>query len=314
MYYLGIDLGGTNIAVGIVNEMGEILARKTVPTQAECGEDAVILRMADAARALTEEAGIPLSEIVSVGVGSPGAIDSEAGVVVSACNLPFSDTPLAARLAELLGRSVKVENDANAAAWAEAVAGAARGTRDNLMITLGTGVGGGIVIGGRLYGGYNSYAGEFGHMIIRDGGEKCACGQSGCLEAYASATALIRETRRAAESNRESLLWQCAEEEGKFSGKTAFAAAAKGDATAKDVIDRYVYELSLGLINLIRIFQPEVIVVGGGVARAGDALMIPLRERLHGHITGRRATRIEAAMLGDDAGIVGAALLGMMEG
>ena len=314
MYYIGIDLGGTNIAVGIVNEMGEILARKTVPTQAECGEDAVILRMADAARALTEEAGIPLSEIVSVGVGSPGAIDSEAGVVVSACNLPFSDTPLAARLAELLGRPVKVENDANAAAWAEAVAGAARGTRDNLMITLGTGVGGGIVIGGRLYGGYNSYAGEFGHMIIRDGGEKCACGQSGCLEAYASATALIRETRRAAESNRESLLWKCAEEEGKFSGKTAFAAAAKSDATAKDVIDRSVYELSLGLINLIRIFQPEVIVVGGGIARAGEALMIPLRKCLDGYITGRKATRIETAMLGDDAGIVGAALLGMMEG
>ena len=311
MYYLGIDLGGTNIAVGIVNKTGEILARKTVPTQVDRGEDAVIARMAEAARALTDEAGIPLSEIVSVGVGSPGAIDSAAGIVVSACNLPFSDTPLAARLSELLDRPVKVENDANAAAWAEAVAGAARGTRDNLMVTLGTGVGGGIVIGGRLYGGYNSYAGEFGHMIIRDGGEQCACGQSGCLEAYASATALIRETRRAAEANRESLLWQCAAEEGKFSGKTAFAAAAKGDDIAKAVIDRYVYDLSLGLINLIRIFQPEVIVVGGGVARAGDALMIPLRERLRGYITGRRSTRIEVATLGDDAGIVGAALLGM---
>lgn len=311
MYYLGIDLGGTNIAVGIVNEQGEILARKTVPTEVSRGEDAVIARMADAARALTEEAGIPLTSITSVGVGSPGAIDSAAGVVVSACNLPFSNTPLAARLEALLDRPVKVENDANAAAWAEAVAGAARGTRDNLMVTLGTGVGGGIVIGGRLYGGYNSYAGEFGHMIIRDGGEACACGQSGCLEAYASATALIRETKRAAEADKQSLLWQCAEAEGKFSGKTAFTAAARGDATAKAVIDRYVYDLSLGLINLIRIFQPEVIVVGGGVARAGDALMIPLREQLRGYISGKKATRIEAASLGDDAGIVGAALLGM---
>ena len=312
MYYLGIDLGGTTIAVGIVNEQGEILARKTVPTEVTRGEDAVIARMADAARALTDEAGIPLSEIVSVGVGSPGAIDSAAGVVVSACNLPFSNTPLAARLAALLDRPVRIENDANAAAWAEAVAGAARGTRDNIMITLGTGVGGGIVIGGRLYGGYNSYAGEFGHMIIRDGGERCACGQSGCLEAYASATALIRETRRAAAADSTSLLWQCAED-GKFSGKTAFAAAEQGDETARAVIDRYVYDLSLGLINLIRIFQPEVLVVGGGVARAGDALMVPLRERLDGYITGKKATRIEAARLGDDAGIVGAALLGMME-
>lgn len=313
MYYLGIDLGGTNIAAGIVNEEGRILARKTVPTEACRGEDAVIMRMADAARALTEEVGIPLSDIVSVGVGSPGAIDSAAGVVVSACNLPFSNTPLAARLASLLGRPVKLENDANAAAWAEAVAGAARGSKDNVMVTLGTGVGGGIVIGGRLYGGYNGYAGEFGHMIIRDGGETCACGQSGCLEAYASATALIRETRRAAEEDRQSLLWSCAEAEGKFSGKTAFAAAAQGDATAKAVIDRYVSDLSLGLINLIRIFQPEVIVVGGGIARAGDALIAPLRKQLSGYISGKKATRIEAASLGDDAGIVGAALLGMME-
>ena len=311
MYYLGIDLGGTNIAVGIVNERGEILSRKSVPTQTELGEDAVITRMAEAARSLTEEAGIQLTDIVSVGVGSPGAIDSAAGVVVSACNLPFSHTPLAVRLEALLGRPVRVENDANVAAWAEATAGAARGTRDSVMLTLGTGVGGGIVIGGRLYGGFNNYGGEFGHMIIRDGGEMCACGQSGCLEAYASATALIRETRRAAEADKQSLLWACAEEEGKFSGKTAFAAAEKGDAAAKAVIDRYVYDLSLGVINLIRIFQPEVVVVGGGVARAGEALMAPLREKLHSYITGAKAPRVEAASLGDDAGIVGAALLGM---
>lgn len=311
MYYLGIDLGGTNIAVGLVNEQGQILARNSIPTQASSGEDTVIARMAQAVKDLTAEAGVPLSEIVSVGVGSPGAIDSVSGTVLSACNLPFSHTPLAARLEALLGRPVRVENDANAAAWAEAVAGAARGTRDNIMITLGTGVGGGIVIGGRLYGGFNNYGGEFGHMIICADGEKCACGQSGCLEAYSSATALIRDTRRAAEEKRDSLLWQCTEADGSFSGKTAFAAAACGDAAAKAVIDRYVHYLSLGLINLIRIFQPEVLVVGGGVAYAGEALMAPLREKLDGYIGGKNNPRIEAAILGNDAGIVGAALLGM---
>ena len=311
MHYLGIDLGGTNIAAGLVNEQGQILARLNISTQASSGEDAVIARMAQVARDLAEKSGVPLSEIVSVGVGSPGAIESVTGTVLSACNLPFSHTPLAARLEALLGRPVRVENDANAAAWAEAVAGAARGTRDNIMITLGTGVGGGIVIGGRLYGGFNNYGGEFGHMIICADGEKCACGQSGCLEAYSSATALIRETRRAAEKDPQSLLWQCTEADGSFSGKTAFAAAARGDAAAIAVIDRYVYYLSLGLINLIRIFQPEVLVVGGGVASAGEALMVPLREKLGGYIGGKNQTRIEAAMLGSDAGIVGAALLGM---
>ena len=300
--------------MGLVNEQGEIRARKTVPTVASRQEDEIIAAMAGAAQDMLAQAGVSPSQIASVGIGSPGAVDSAAGVVVSACNLRFRNTPLAEKMRRYFSCPVYVENDANCAAWAEATAGAAKGTRDSVMITLGTGVGGGIVIGGRLYGGFNNYGGEFGHTVICADGELCACGRRGCLEAYASATALIRDAKRAAEQHRESLLWTYAAKEGAFSGKTVFAAAEQGDATAREVLDRYVYYLSLGLINLIRIFQPEVLVVGGGIAQAGDALLSPLTERvgsIYGsYVTPEKRTKIKAASLGNDAGIVGAALLG----
>lgn len=314
MYYLGIDLGGTNIAVGLVSEMGQILARKSVPTRAERAAEEIAATMAETAKTLLREAGVEESELISVGIGSPGAVDSEAGVIVSACNLHFSNTPLREMMAQYFTCPVYVENDANCAAWAEAVAGAARGTRDSLMITLGTGVGGGIVIGGRLYGGMNNYGGEFGHMIIADGGELCACGRRGCVEAYSSATALIRDTKRAAEAHPESILGVIAAREGGYSGKTVFAAAEQGDAAAQEVLDGYVRHLAIAAINLIRIFQPEVLVVGGGVARAGEALLSPLRDRVSdiygSYVTEEKRTKIKEAALGNDAGIVGAALLG----
>ena len=314
MRYIGIDLGGTNIAVGLVNEEGQILARRSVPTRAERTAAEIVAAMAEAVKVLLAEAGVEESEIASVGVGSPGAIDSTAGMVVSACNLPFHNTPLREMLGQYFSCPVYVENDANCAAWAEAAAGAAKGTRDSLMLTLGTGVGGGIVIGGRLYGGCNNYGGEFGHMIIADGGELCGCGMRGCLEAYASATALIRDTKRAAEAHPESLLSSIAAREGGFDGKTVFEAVGQGDATARCVLNEYVRCLALGIINLIRIFQPQVLVIGGGVALAGEALMVPLRERLRGFCaeedTVGKRTVLRTATLGNDAGIIGAALLG----
>lgn len=314
MYYLGIDLGGTNIAVGLVSKSGQILTRKSVPTRAERAAEEIAATMADAAKTLLREAGVEESELISVGIGSPGAVDSEAGVIVSACNLHFSNTPLREMMAQYFTCPVYVENDANCAAWAEAVAGAARGTQDSLMITLGTGVGGGIVIGGRLYGGMNNYGGEFGHMIIADGGELCACGRRGCVEAYSSATALIRDTKRAAEAHPESILGEIAAREGGYSGKTVFAAVEQGDAVAQNVLNGYVHHLAIAAINLIRIFQPEVLVVGGGVAQAGEALLSPLRDQVSSiygsYVTHDKRTKIKAAALGNDAGIVGAALLG----
>jgi len=248
-------------------------------------------------------------------VGSPGSVDPEAGIIRDACNLNFHDTELSKKLSALLNKPVYLENDANCAAWAEAMAGAAKGTKNSIMITLGTGIGGGIVINGRLYNGFNNFAGEFGHTVIRADGELCKCGKRGCFEAYASATALVRDTKRAAEKDRASLLWAYAEREGKFSGRTAFDAAKAGDATARAVVDRYVSDLAIGVANAIEIFQPQVAVIGGGVSHEGAALFDPLTEQVVGYVYGDRIpkekqTKIMAARLGNDAGIVGAALLG----
>ena len=315
--YLGIDLGGTNIALGIVDETGHILARDSVPTGADRPAEAIIAAMADAAESLMRAAGIPASEIESVGVGSPGGIDREHGIVLAACNLPFAHTPLAELLHGHLGLPVYVDNDANCAAWAEAAAGAAAGTRHSVTITLGTGIGGGIVIDGKLYGGFNNLGGEFGHAVIEADGELCPCGRRGCLEAYASATALARDAKRAADRNPASLLWNHREGD-RFTAKSVFDAASDGDADAAAVLNRFVHYLALGLVGVIKIFQPEVIVIGGGVAAAGDALMVPLREAVmreayRPHIPESRRTKLAIAKLGGDAGIIGAALLGMGE-
>ena len=315
MYYIGIDLGGTNIAVGIVTEEGKVFAKKSTPTGAGRPEGEVIADIARTVLALLDETGISMDDVLSVGIGTPGSVDAEAGVVLSACNLHFENTDLRTQLEAYLHKPIYVENDANCAAWAEAMTGAAAGTRHSVMITLGTGIGGGIVVDGRLYHGFNNFAGEFGHTIICAGGEPCKCGRRGCFEAYASATALIRETKKAAEENRGSLLWSFAEKEGRFTGRTAFDAAKAGDATAQAVVDRYIEYLAVGVANALEIFQPEVAVIGGGISHEGAALFDPLTKRVTDMVYGtyvpkEKQAKILAARLGNDAGIVGAALLG----
>ncbi len=315
MNYIGIDLGGTNIAVGIVSEDGRLLAKKSNPTGAARSEDEVIADMARTVFSLLEESGFSLDEVEAVGIGSPGSVDPQTGTVFSSCNLNFSNTPLADKMQTYFHKPVYVANDANCAAWAEAKAGAAKGKQDSVMVTLGTGIGGGIILGDRLYGGFNHFGGEFGHAVIQAKGETCRCGRRGCFEAYASASALIRQTKAAAEADRQSLLWKCAEKEGKFSGRTAFDAARMGDKTAQEVVDNYIEYLAVGLANIIQIFQPEVIVVGGGISHEGDALFTPLTEKVmdmayDDSISIEKRTKIKAAELGNDAGIIGAALLG----
>ena len=315
MYYIGIDLGGTNIAVGIVTEDGTLIAKKSSPTGAGRAEGEVIADIARTVLALVDEQGMASDKIVSVGIGTPGSVDAETGVVLSACNLNFQNTDLKTKLGAYLSKPIYVENDANCAMWAEAMAGAAAGTRHSVMITLGTGIGGGIVVDGRLYHGFNNFAGEFGHTIICAGGEPCRCGKRGCFEAYASATALIRQTENAAALDKASLLWAYAEKEGKFSGRTAFDAAKAGDVTAQSVVDRYIDSLAIGVANTIEIFQPEVAVIGGGISHEGEALFEPLIQRvtemIYGnHVPKEKQTKILAARLGNDAGIIGAALLG----
>ena len=260
MYRIGVDLGGTNIAVGLVDEEKKLVKKKSVPTGAERPAEQIVDDIAAVCRALCTEAGVPLSEIVSVGIATPGIANHDTGVVEYANILPFRKLPLADMLRERLGvERVKIENDANAAAWGEAVAGAAQGTRNSIMITLGTGVGGGIIIDNKVYSGFNYAGGELGHIVIRVDGAPCSCGRHGCWEAYSSATALIRMTREKIEEceaeGRKTLMSKAE----KISGRTACDAMRQGDAAAKEVYDLYIHYLASGLATIINIFQPEVI-------------------------------------------------------
>lgn len=311
MLYVGIDLGGTNIAAGLVNDEGKIIAKKSIPTGAQRSAQEIIADMAKVAIDVVTENGYSVDDIVSVGIGSPGAIDKSKGELVYANNLPFYHTPMRDEMQKYINKPIYIENDANCAAWAEAMAGGTKGIQNSVAVTLGTGVGGGIVINGRLYSGFNFIGGELGHKVIVLDGEPCSCGRKGCWEAYASATALIRQTKEAAEADKNSKMWDYYKKDGKFSGRTAFAAARDGDKAAQTVVDNYVKYVGTGLADIVNVFQPEVIVVGGGVANEGDALMNPIREYVNGQTYAKdvKDCRIERAYLGNDAGIIGAALL-----
>ena len=312
MYYLGIDLGGINIAAAVVDESGHILGRDSRPTPHAPGE-VVADHMAAAARAAAGQAGVSLEEIASVGVGSPGAIDPQAGLVINWYNLGFDHVPLSALLAQRLGLEVFLENDANAAALGEYAAGAGKGSASMVAITLGTGVGGGAVLGGKLYTGFN-YAGmEVGHFVLEYNGRPCKCGRQGCFESYCSATALIKRTREEMQRHPDSLLWQAAGGSlDRVEGRTSFDAMAQGDPVAKAVVDEYASYLGCGVASLVNILQPEVFCIGGGVANAGETLLAPVRaivEREDYARNSLRRCRVVRAQLGNDAGIIGAALL-----
>ena len=311
MRYLGIDLGGTTISAAVVTQQGEILSQTQVDTPR--GAPAVCDAIAAAARQAAAGAGCAPAELDGAGMGSPGTIDPAAGVVEYWSNLDFHHVPICAMLEERLGRPVLLENDANTAALGEYTAGAGRGASSMVAVTLGTGVGGGAVLDGRLYAGVNHAALEVGHMVIdRAAGPVCTCGRRGCFESLASAAALVRQTRAAMEEHRESLLWTLAPTLEQVNGKVFFAALAQGDPTARAVMDRYVQYLGCGIVNLVNLFQPEVMCIGGGISRAGDAFLLPLREALDREEYTRSSpvrTRLVLAQLGNDAGLIGAALL-----
>ncbi len=311
MNYLGIDLGGTNVAAAVVSEEGTILGKVSLPTPR--GVEAVADQMAQAARTAAAAAGLTMESMASVGVGSPGTIEPDTGVVKYWSNLDFRDVPLAGLLRERLGREIYLENDANAAALGEYAAGAGKGSSSMVAITLGTGVGGGAVLGGKLYTGFN-YAGlEVGHFVIEYNGRPCTCGRRGCFEAYCSATALIKRTRELMLEHPDSRLWELAggSPDG-VDGRTPFDAAALGDPTAGQIIDEYICYLGCGVASLVNIFQPEVLCIGGGPSAQGETLMAPVRYILNREDYARNhlhRTRLVRATLGNDAGIIGAALL-----
>ena len=320
MYRIGIDLGGTNIAAGIVNDSFEIICKASIPTGADRPASEIAADMAAICHTVCEKAGISPSEIASVGIASPGIANHDAGIIEYCCNIPsFSQFNVCEAVkAGFPAPEVFVENDANAAAWGEAIAGAAKGTSSSVMITLGTGVGGGIIIDGKVISGFNYAGAELGHIVIEVGGAQCGCGRKGCWEAYSSATALIRMTsEKLAEceaAGRKTIMTDMVAAAGKVSGRTAFEAKRAGDEAGAEVVEKYVYYLAQGLSNIINIFQPEVLSIGGGISGEGDYLLdmlIPLiREEVYGQGI-VKGTDIRIAALGNDAGIIGGAVLGL---
>ena len=313
MYRIGIDLGGTNIAVGLVNEFCRIVVKKSTPTLAKRPSDEITSDMARLCLEVCAEAKTPITEIESIGIAAPGIANLDNGCVEYSCNLPFRRYPIAKKLASMLDiedSKIKIANDANAAAYGEAVAGAARGSKNSIMVTLGTGVGGGIIIDGKIFTGHNHAAGEIGHIVIDVDGPQCGCGRKGCWEAYSSATALIRMTKeKIAECEKEGRYTIMSEAE-RISGRTACEAMRAGDPAGKEVYDKYVKYLAAGLTNIVIIFQPEVISLGGGVSGEGQSLidsLLPIirKEQYGGTVVA--LTDIRIAKLGNDAGIIGAA-------
>ena len=316
MYTLGIDLGGTNIAAGVVDENYKITAKGSVPTNADRDAELIIKDMGALCNDLIKQAGIDISEIAYAGIATPGTANRASGVVEYANNLPFRKFPIADTLKKYLNvKTVHIENDANAAAKGEAIAGAAKGCEHAVMITLGTGLGGGIIIDKKVYSGFNFAGAELGHIVIEYNGRQCTCGRKGCWEAYSSATGLINMTRDKLSESKDTIMHKMVEENnGEISGRTAFNAARQGDAAGLAVVEEYIEYLACGMTNIVNIFQPEVLCVGGGVCNEGDYLMKPLAEKVAKDQYTRDLaikTQIKIASLGNDAGIIGAAVLGV---
>ena len=315
MYRVGIDLGGTNIVAGVVDDEYNILAKAACKTAVPRPESEICDSMAAIVLEALDKAGITMDEVDYIGIGVPGAVNPETRVIETSPNLFFTNWEVAKMMEERLHKYTKVENDANAAALGEFLAGSAKGSRNAVAITLGTGVGGGIIIDGKIYSGSNYAGAELGHMVIVKDGELCGCGRHGCWEAYASATALIRMTKEAAlaeDPETSCILKLVGGDIEKVSGKTVFDAMEMGDDTAKAVFDKYIGYLGCGLVNVINIFQPDVLCIGGGIAGQGEVLLAPLRkiiesERITKH--NDKQTRQCIAALGNDAGIIGAACI-----
>ena len=306
-YAIGIDLGGTNIAAGIVTEDYKLLEKGSVPTKAQRPWQEVAADMARLAMELVEKAGLSRADCAGIGVGSPGICNGDTGEVVYSNNLYWDDVPLCPTLTRLTGLPCRLSNDANCAALGEVVAGAATGYKTAVLLTLGTGVGGGVVIDGKIYEGQASAGAELGHCTLISGGVECTCGRRGCIESYASATALIRQASEAAAAHPESLL-----NKERITAKSVYDAMRAGDDAAKAVVAQYEEYLGEAIVDMVNIFRPEMLLLGGGISGDGKALTDPMNEYVKAHCFGGDksfVTRVDTATLGNKAGIIGAAAL-----
>ena len=316
MLYIGIDVGGTTAKAGVVDEEGKILSKSVCRTGKERAFEDIAADMAELCRRVVRESGHEMGDIAAVGVGIPGEQDPKSGLVAFCNNLGWVNVPLMQRLREALGLSVYVDNDANVAALAESAFGASRDVKSSILVTLGTGVGGGIVENRRVRTGAHGVGGEIGHMVVVVDGEKCNCGHRGCWEKYASATAIIRMGRALMEEKPDcALARQLGSDAAQLNAKAVLDLAKAGDADCMGIFETYVKYLCVGLANLINIYDPDMIVLGGGVAYAGDFLLDAVRAALGDYVycPALSWARVELARMGNDAGIIGAAMLGRAE-
>ena len=315
MNYLGIDLGGTNIVAAVVNADYQIVSEAKNPTLCPRPWQEILDDIAKTALEAVEKANLKISNFAFVGIGSPGIISVETGTVIAAVNLGFSNVPLSSYLSEKLGIPVILENDANAAAYGEFKTGFAQNTKNFVALTIGTGIGSGVILDGKIFRGSNGIAGELGHTVIKLGGRPCSCGRNGCVDVYASATGLITTTKEFMESNKSSLMWELSQNDiSKVNGITAFKAARQGDKTALEVIASYTEVLAACISNIINTFQPDTITIAGGISKEGDFLLNPVKSLVEKEILKNPSCpqpKIEIAKLQDKAGVIGAALLGI---
>ena len=308
MLRVGIDIGGTNIVVGLVDENNEIVGKAWTPTRSGLGFDTVISDIINCLENALAFSGYDMRECSAIGIGSPGTCDTENGIATNVHHLGIENAPFCEKITERTGLKAYIDNDANCAALGEVLAGAAKNCESALLVTLGTGVGGGFVVNGNIYRGHKSLGGEFGHTCISIDGIKCACGEKGCWDAYASATALINQAKEAAENCPVSMLNSYE----KLDGSAIFEAAEKGDMTADRVLERYFEYVGIGIVNMINCIYPEVVIIGGGVSAAGDRLIDGVRKYIESHCFIKDKLlipKVVKAELGNDAGIIGSAAL-----
>lgn len=312
-YYLGLDVGGTNMAAGIVDKDLRIIAKESIPTRAGRTIEEITTDMAEVSKRVVQKAGLRMEDISSWGIGMPSYVNPATNLLVHANCFGWKNVPIYDYLRKHISLPTYIANDANCATYGEVLAGSASQYDNAIMLTLGTGVGGGIILGKKIYSGSDNMGAELGHTKLVYDGSRCTCGQKGCLEAYCSSTALIRITQEAVKKHPDSLIMElCGQDTSLINGEVIFEAAKRGDALATEIFDDYIGHLAAGISTFITIFRPEVIILGGGIAHAGDFLLEPLNERLRTCTFAAEeigVPPIVGAELGNDAGIIGAALL-----